>query len=105
MADIGGRRDDDFRYGKITVPASVFRFVVGTDPRVSEYQVKQTVCGAEVFAVGSPDVDALSRSLSTALQRHGLAEPEIAVRVVDEIPRHHASGKLQRFIALRPPVG
>ena len=105
VADIGGRRDDDFRYGKITVPASVFRFVVGTDPRVSEYQVKQTVCGAEVFAVGSPDVDALSRSLSTALQRHGLAEPEIAVRVVDEIPRHHASGKLQRFIALRPPVG
>jgi phenylacetate-CoA ligase len=55
--------------------------------------------------VGTPDVDALSTSLVTALQRHGLAEPKIAIRVVEEIPRHHASGKLQRFIALRAPAG
>lgn len=105
VADIGGRRDDDFRYGTATVPASVFRFVLGTDPRVSEYQVRQTVSGADIFAVGTPDVDALSTSLITALQRHGLAEPKIAIRIVEEIPRHHASGKLQRFIALRAPVG
>jgi phenylacetate-coenzyme A ligase PaaK-like adenylate-forming protein len=105
VADIGGRRDDDFRYGTARVPASVFRFVLGTDPRVSEYQVKQTVSGAEIFAVGTPDVDALSTSLITALQRHGLAEPKIAIRIVEEIPRHHASGKLQRFIALRAPAG
>jgi phenylacetate-CoA ligase len=39
------------------------------------------------------------------LQRHGFAEPQIAIRVVEEIPRHHASGKLQRFIALRAPAG
>ena len=31
VADIGGRRDDDFRYGSITVPASAFRHVLGTD--------------------------------------------------------------------------
>ena len=105
VADVGGRRDDDFRYGTATVPASVFRFVLGTDPRVSEYQVKQTVSGAEIFAVGTPDVDALSTSLVTALRRHGLAEPKIAIRIVEEIPRHHASGKLQRFIARRAPAG
>lgn len=105
VADVGGRRDDDFHYGTATVPASVFRFVLGTDPRVSEYQVKQTVTGAEIFAVGTPDVGALSTSLVTALRRHGLAEPKIAIRIVEEIPRHHASGKLQRFIARRAPAG
>jgi hypothetical protein len=41
VADIGGRRDDDFRYEATTVPAIAFRHVLGTDPRVSEYQVAQ----------------------------------------------------------------
>jgi hypothetical protein len=65
---------------------------------------RMRVSGAEIFAVGTPDVDALSTSLITALQRHGLAAPKIAIRIVEEIPRHHASGKLQRFIALRAPA-
>ena len=60
VADIGGRRDDDFRYGSITVPAITFRHVLGTDPRISEYQVVQTATGAEILAVGRPDVDALT---------------------------------------------
>src|SRR4249919_450187 len=42
VADIAGRRDDDFRYGERTVPASAFRYVLGTDPLISEYQVRQT---------------------------------------------------------------
>ena len=42
VADIAGRRDDDFRYGDCMVPASAFRYVLGTDPRISEYQVRQT---------------------------------------------------------------
>src|ERR1700757_260028 len=33
VADISGRRDDDFRYGTANVPASAFRLVLGTDPR------------------------------------------------------------------------
>ena len=85
VADIGGRRDDDFRYGTATVPASVFRFVLGTDPRVSEYQVTQTVSGAEIFVVGMPDVDALSTSLVTALQRHGFG------RAADRDPRRRGN--------------
>ena len=39
VADIAGRRDDDFRYGERMVPASAFRYVLGTDPMISEYQV------------------------------------------------------------------
>ena len=100
VADIGGRRDDDFRYGSITVPAITFRHVLGTDPHVSEYQVTQTTAGAHILTVGNPDVDGLATSLAAALQRCGLSNPKVAIRVVDRIPRNQASGKLKRFVAL-----
>lgn len=102
VADIGGRRDDDFQYGSIAVPASAFRHVLGTDPRVSEYQVTQTVAGADVLVVGNPDLDALKTSLIAALRRHGLPDSTVEIRDVDRIPRHYATGKLKRFIPLPP---
>ena len=104
VAEIGGRRDDDFRYGTTAVPASVFRHALGTDPRVAEYQVKQTAAGADILAVGAPDTDALTSSVVAALRRHGLPDPKIRIQVVDRIPRHQATGKLQRFIALQDPA-
>ena len=100
VATVTGRRDDDFRYGANTVPASAFRHVLGTDPAISEYQVRQTAAGAEVSVVGAPDVTAITASLVEALRRHGLPSPEVAVHPVDEIGRHAATGKLKRFIAL-----
>ena len=100
VADIGGRRDDDFRYGTVSIPASVFRHVLGTDPRVSEYQVHQTSHGADVLAVGDPDVDALASALADALRTRGLPEPAVAVRVVDRLQRHESTGKLKRFVPL-----
>ncbi len=101
VADIGGRRDDDFRYDTATIPASVFRHVLGTDPRVSEYQVHQTPRGAEVLVVGDPDVDALASAAVAALNRHGLTDAEVTVRAVDRLQRHESTGKLKRFIPLR----
>jgi phenylacetate-CoA ligase len=100
IADIGGRRDDDFRYGATMVPPLAFRHVLGTDPRVSEYQVTQTAMGADIVVVGAPDTDALTSSLIAALRRYGLAEPTIRIRVADTLQRHQASGKLRRFIPL-----
>lgn len=100
VAAIGGRRDDDFQYGSITVPASAFRHVLGTDPRVNEYQVTQTPTGADILAVGGPDVGALRTSVIAAVRRYGLSDPTINVRLVDGIVRHHASGKLKRFLPL-----
>jgi hypothetical protein len=87
VADFGGRRDDDFRYEAATIPASVFRHVLGTDPHVSEYQVHQTVRGADVLAVGSPDVEALTSSVVAALRRRGLPDPEVNIRVVEGLQR------------------
>jgi phenylacetate-CoA ligase len=100
VADVGGRRDDDFRYGTASIPASVFRHVLGTDPRVSEYQVHQTVRGADVLVVGNPDADALASAVATALSRHGLVDAEITVRAVERLQRHTSTGKLKRFVPL-----
>ena len=54
VAEISGRRDDGFVYGSHTVPASAFRHVLGTDPRIVEYQVVQTERGADVLGGRSP---------------------------------------------------
>ena len=100
VAAVAGRRDDDFRYGALTVPASAFRHVLGTDPRIVEYQVHQTPRGAEVLVVGSPDTAAVATALGDSLRPYGLPDAEIAVRTVDAIPRHATTGKLTRFVAL-----
>jgi phenylacetate-coenzyme A ligase PaaK-like adenylate-forming protein len=100
VADIGGRRDDDFAYDTATIPASVFRHVLGTDPRITEYQVHQTTRGADVLTVGDPDPEALASALTAALSRHGLADPMVAVRVVERLQRHESTGKLKRFVPL-----
>ena len=100
VADVEGRRDDDFRYGPLTIPAAVFRYVLGTDPQISEYQVRQTPDGAEVVVVGAPDPAAVAAALQRDLRRHGLADPAIRVTTATRIERHAATGKLRRFVAL-----
>nr|WP_242666446.1 MULTISPECIES: phenylacetate--CoA ligase family protein [Parafrankia] len=100
VADIVGRRDDDFRYGRRTVPASVFRHVLGTDPLISEYQVRQTAGGADVLVVGSPDTTAVATALALSLRPYGLPDADIGVTTVARIPRHASTGKLRRFVAL-----
>jgi phenylacetate-coenzyme A ligase PaaK-like adenylate-forming protein len=98
VADIAGRRDDDFRYGPRTIPASAFRQVLGTDPAISEYQVRQTPGGAEVLVVGSADLASVASSLTESLERFGLVDPKLEVVAVAEIERRAGTGKLRRFI-------
>jgi phenylacetate-coenzyme A ligase PaaK-like adenylate-forming protein len=100
IATITGRRDDDFHYGTRTVPASVFRHILGTDPAISEYQVRQTRTGAEAVVVGAPNLAGVQAALVESLRRYELRDPEITVTVVERIERHAATGKLKRFIAL-----
>ncbi|MGB0096230.1 MAG: hypothetical protein WBP81_27290 [Solirubrobacteraceae bacterium] len=100
VADIAGRRDDDFRYGAHTIPASAFRHVLGSNPGISEYQVRQTSTGADVLVVGSPEVAAVTASLTESLRRHGLTNPDVHVSAVTRIERHAATAKLKRFISL-----
>ena len=102
VAAVTGRRDDDFGYGGVTVPASAFRHVLGGDPRITEYQVVQTPDGAEILVVGAPDVAAVCAAVEAGVGRYGLLQPQISVRVVERLQRHEASGKLKRFVALKP---
>jgi phenylacetate-coenzyme A ligase PaaK-like adenylate-forming protein len=100
VADVAGRRDDDFRYGDRTIPAGVFRYVLGTDPRISEYQVRQTRDGAEIVVVGTPDLPVVATAVEEALRRQGLAAPTVNVVAAAAIERHPTTGKLRRFVAL-----
>jgi phenylacetate-CoA ligase len=100
VADISGRHDDDFVYGPYPVPASAFRHVLGTDPRIIEYQVLQTEGGADVLVVARADVQSLAPALVTAMQRHGVAHPSVRIRRVETLGRNQASGKLKRFLPL-----
>lgn len=100
VADIEGRRDDDFRYGSIAVPPLVFRHILGSDPSISEYQVTQTADGADILVVGSPDTIGLTSDLVGALTNHGLERPMVRIHTIDQLSRHQVSGKLRRFIPL-----
>jgi phenylacetate-coenzyme A ligase PaaK-like adenylate-forming protein len=100
IAEISGRRDDDFVYGSHSVPAGAFRHVLGTDPHIVEYQVVQTEAGVDVLVVADADVQALAPALVTAMQRHGVAKPSIRICEVATLGRNLASGKLRRFVPL-----
>lgn len=100
VADVAGRRDDDFRYGGTTVPPLAFRHVLGTDPNISEYQVTQTARGADILVIGDPDTVGLTSALIGVLSGYGLADPQVRVHAVEQLPRHQTSGKLRRFIPL-----
>jgi phenylacetate-coenzyme A ligase PaaK-like adenylate-forming protein len=102
IADIEGRSDDTFLYGDgVIVHPHLFRSILGREPAVSEYQVRQTPAGAEIIVCAEArfDVERLNHKLGKALARSGLPEPAVTITVVDDIPRL-ATGKLKRFIAL-----
>ena len=100
VADIAGRRDDDFRYGDAWSPRARSGYVLGTDPRI-------------VGVPGPADPErcrrargrlarhrAVAAALAPSLRPYGLPDAEIGVGVVDQIPRHASTGKLTRFVAL-----
>jgi phenylacetate-coenzyme A ligase PaaK-like adenylate-forming protein len=105
IADVQGRLEDAFRYpGGATIHPHVFGSALRRDAGIVTYQVRQTPAGAEVLAVGAPgDPAGLESALVSELRRHGLADPAVTVRTVDE-PGRLASGKTRRFIPLAPEV-
>jgi phenylacetate-coenzyme A ligase PaaK-like adenylate-forming protein len=64
IADIEGRNDDTFVYRDgASVHPHLFRSILGREPAISEYQVRQTRAGAEIVvcAEGPFDVESLER--------------------------------------------
>jgi len=100
---IKGRSDAWFTYpGGLRVHPMVFRDVLGQEPHISEYQVRQTGTGADIFVVahGAMDLPGLTRALQSSLAQAGLANALVALTVVSEIPRHAETNKLVRFVPL-----
>ncbi len=100
--DIEGRNDDTFVYGDgVSVHPHLFRSILGREPAISEYQVRQTRAGADITVCAHEpfDIESLSRKLKDALAGSGFPEPAVQVTVVGSIPRL-ATGKLKRFVVL-----
>jgi phenylacetate-coenzyme A ligase PaaK-like adenylate-forming protein len=102
IADIQGRWDDAFDYSGRTVHPHLFRSALGRRAAILEYQVRQTVGGAEVDVrcAAATDLPALAAELTESLRALGLTDPEVTVRQVDRVSRLEHTGKLKRFVPL-----
>ena len=106
---VEGRNEDHFVYhdgvtGKdIHVHAHLFRHVLEHCLEIIEYQVIQTLKGADVIVITKTktgvDTDNLQHTLACDLEKTGLTGARVTVRVVPIIERTSAQ-KLRRFIPL-----
>jgi hypothetical protein len=57
--------------GLVSVHPHLFRSILGREPEISEYQVRQTPAGAEIIvcAEGAFDVESLERELGEGIDR------------------------------------
>jgi phenylacetate-coenzyme A ligase PaaK-like adenylate-forming protein len=101
-ARVHGRSDETLRYRTATIHPITIRSVLVRTPEVVDYQIRQTVGGIDVFAVGSGnlDLDALTGRLCHALADAGLSRPVVTVHPVDRLERHRVSGKIRRIVPL-----
>jgi hypothetical protein len=99
-ACVEGRADDLLRYGGLVVHPLVVRSVLVSTPEAVEYQVRQTPRGIDLAVIAPDGLDerSLAGRLTAALQRAGLAAPNVSVRRVAALDRHPQTGKAKRFI-------
>ncbi|HXW43271.1 MAG TPA: AMP-binding protein [Streptosporangiaceae bacterium] len=98
---VGGRADDILRYGdRAELHPLALRSIMLTNPDVLDYQIRQTTRGvaACVLLERETSLTPLREQLHSALQRAGLADPEVTVDAVAALPRHPETGKLRRVI-------
>jgi phenylacetate-coenzyme A ligase PaaK-like adenylate-forming protein len=101
-AEVDGRADDIFRYGAAEVHPHAVTSVLVKAAAVTEYQVRQTVHGAEITAVADGDFDraAVTAAVEASLRRAGVREPLVTLGVASSIARDPKTGKIRRFIPL-----
>lgn len=106
-AHVHGRADEVLHYQGVVVHPHVIRSVLVTSPQILDYQVRQTPHGIQVDAIaaGTADTEVPSARLAEALAHAGLSQPEVSIRIVNDLQRHHQTGKLRRFLPLLPDNG
>jgi phenylacetate-coenzyme A ligase PaaK-like adenylate-forming protein len=107
IAAVEGRLDDLFVYadrgrGEVVAHPYIFWSALGRDPRIVEYQVRQTEAGAGVAVqlAGAMPLEPVREKLVEGLRRVGLSDPVIDIETVDTMERLPGSGKVRRFIPL-----
>ena len=104
ISSIEGRHEDDFVYGEVIVIAEVFENAIMVALGVDEYQVLQTKRGADVLIVPDKgaqiDVSRMKADLLRQFKQLGISDPEINIRLVQQLIRHAETGKLKRFKCL-----
>lgn len=101
VRQVHGRDFEKFRYGDIVVHPVTLQLAVLDQPRIVEYQIRQTSKGVELNyrAQGETDDRRLTTKLKQALESYGLVDPVVGVMRVDQMNRTGA-GKLKRFVPL-----
>jgi phenylacetate-coenzyme A ligase PaaK-like adenylate-forming protein len=101
VRQVHGRNFEKFRYGSITVHPVTLQLAVLEQPRILEYQIRQTQRGAHLafYSKEPVDVDRLSSKMHEALRSYGIQEPIVTIENVALLERT-AAGKLKRFVPL-----
>jgi phenylacetate-coenzyme A ligase PaaK-like adenylate-forming protein len=99
-AIVEGRCDEILHYADVDVHPLALRSVLLTRRDVVDYQIRQTTTGVDVWVLLERhlDLNSLRDDLRVALQRAGVADPEVHVEAVTSLPRHPETGKLRRVI-------
>ena len=113
ITQLHGRSDVWFYYSipqkneQVKIHPMTFRQVLGQYSEIHEYQVRQTVYGADIDLLINDDADLdpitinqIEEKLSDKLVKLGLLESNVNVNVVKKLNRHPESNKLTRFVKL-----
>lgn len=118
ITQLHGRSDVWFYYSvcqgqdgeeEVKIHPMTFRQVLGQYSEIHEYQVRQTVNGADIDLLINDDADLdpmtihqIEEKLSAKLIKLGLQEStaNVQVAVVEKLNRHPESNKLTRFVKL-----
>jgi phenylacetate-CoA ligase len=101
VRQVHGRSIDTFRYGQIAVNPVALDLAVLEQPRITEYQIRQTAHGAHLAyrSDGEVDTKRIVQKFSDALLSYGVADPQITLEEITHLERTTA-GKLKRFVPL-----
>lgn len=104
IKSILGRADNWFVYKNSRIHPMAFRDVISQVKEIDEYQILQTSDGATIRLTceGNPDLEAISKRIKENLRKQGLENPQVTVDIVSTLPRHPETGKVKRFIPLKP---
>lgn len=105
IKNIIGRFNDNFEYpNHIFIPTLLFESLLFDITAIVEFQIFQTQKGAEVWLViqdATFNTKPLQQAIQKAYKAAGLLEPQIEIKIVNQLKRHPQTGKLRQFVSCK----